>query len=88
MSVRLLIQNAQTDTSERFPLDLIEKIASGENAVKAFREYRGLSQAAFAKRLGVSRQYVSQIEADERTGTAKLLKKMAVILAVDLDDIA
>jgi DNA-binding XRE family transcriptional regulator len=82
------VEAAQTDNSERFPLDLIEKIASGENAIKAFREYRRLSQVELAKEVDVSRQYISQIENGERVGTAKLLKKIAHVLEVDLYDIA
>lgn len=81
------IQASQTDANERFPLDIVERIASGENAIKVIREYRQLSQIELAKKVNVSRQYISQIESAERTGTAKLLKKIATVLAVDLDDI-
>src|SRR3989338_928622 len=65
------------DTTERFPLALVERIASGESAIKVFREYRELSQSDVAKRVGVSKQYISQIENKERTGTVKLLKRIA-----------
>jgi DNA-binding XRE family transcriptional regulator len=78
----------QEDKSERFPLDLVEKIAAGGNAVKIFREYRKISQTELARRLNISRQYMSKIENGERTGTAKLLKKIASILAVDFDELA
>lgn len=78
---------AQADTSERFPLDIVERVAAGENKVKVFREYRNLSQVKLAKQIGVSRQYISQIESGERVGTTKLLKKIAENLGVGLDDI-
>lgn len=81
------IEIASENTSERFPLELVEKIASGENAIKVFRDYRGLSQVELANRAGVSRQYMSQIESGERIGTARLLKKIATALSIDLDDI-
>jgi len=79
---------AQADQSEGFPLDMVERIAAGENAIKIFREYREISQKELADRANVSRQYISQIEGNERTGTMKVRKKIAVILSVDLDDIA
>lgn len=82
------IKKSEKDSSERFPLDIIEKIASGESTIKVFREYRQMSQIELARRVGVSRQYVSQLEAGDRLGTAKLLKKIAAVLSVDLDDIA
>ncbi len=81
------IELTAQDTSERFPLALIERIASGESAIKVFREYRELSQSDIAARAGVSKQYISQIENKERCGTVKLLKKIAKILHVELEDI-
>lgn len=82
------ITAAQNDAfHERFPLELIERIATGENAIKVFREYRNLSQVELAKKAKVSRQYIFQLEAGERTGITKILKTIAKILAVDLEDI-
>ena len=81
------IELAQADSGERFPLDVVERMASGESPIKVFREYRELSQSDVAKRVGVSKQYISQIENKERTGTVKLLKRIAKILHVELDDI-
>ena len=78
---------AENDNSESFPFDLVKRIADGENTIKAYREYRKISQNALAKKLKVSRQYISQIEAGERKGTATLLKRIAKILKVDLDDL-
>jgi len=80
------VKAAETDKSERLPLDIVEKIAS-ENPIKVLREYRKISQVELANRAHVSRQYISQIESGERTGTAKLLKKIALALNVDLDDL-
>ena len=84
----LLYKLEDVDGSERFPLDLVETIASGIHPIKAFREYRKLSQVALAKQAAISRQYLSQIENHERTGTTKVLKAIAQVLNVDLDDIA
>jgi DNA-binding XRE family transcriptional regulator len=75
------------DSSERFPLALVEQIASGGNPIKCFREYRKLSQTALALRVNISRQYMSQIESGDRQGTTQLMKKIASVLGVDLDDL-
>lgn len=82
------IELAHNDPNERFSLDIVEKIASGKNPIKVFREYRNLSQTELAKKAKISRQYICQIESGERTGTAKLLKEIARVLKVDLDDLA
>jgi DNA-binding XRE family transcriptional regulator len=81
------VKEAELDKSERFPLTVVEDIASG-NPIKVLRKYRKISQAELANRINVSRQYISQIESGERTGTAKILKKIALILNVNLDDLA
>ncbi|MGE3920406.1 MAG: helix-turn-helix domain-containing protein [Gammaproteobacteria bacterium] len=81
------IQLALADTKERFPLELVEKIAAGNNAIKIFREYRGISQNELAEKIGVTRQYIYQIENGERVGTTKVLKKIASVLSVDLDEL-
>lgn len=81
------IEASELDYSERFPLSLVEEIASGENPIKAFREYRKLSQVQLAHEAGVTKQYISQIEKGERIGTARVLKKIAHILDIDLEDI-
>src|SRR5437764_1369450 len=81
------VDAARSDPHERFPLALVERIAAGENAIKVFREHRDISQTALAEQAGISRQYMSQIENNERVGAMKVLKKIAKLLAVSLDDI-
>ena len=41
---------------------MIDSIAAGENPVRAFRKYRGMSQAALAEQAGVRQGTVSGIE--------------------------
>jgi len=72
---------------ERFPLELVEKIAAGENPIKTFREFRNISQSDLAKMVKVSRQYISQIEHGTRKGSTSILKKIAKALRLDLVDI-
>lgn len=81
------IELSKNDDSERFPLELIERIASGENAIKVYREYRKINQATLAKKIDISRQYISQLEAGERNGTPQLLKKIAKELKIELGDL-
>ena len=79
---------AREKSHEEFPLQVRAALARGEPAVQVFRQYRGISQTELAKRLKVSRQYISQIEKGERSGSAKILKNIAKALAVSLDELA
>ena len=55
--------------------------------IRALREEIGLSQEELAKRLGVSRPTVSQIENSERKITAEELYKLSKIFNISLDDL-
>ncbi len=73
---------------ETFPADVVERIAiGGENPIKVYRKYRGLTQAQLAGQLEISPMYLSQIERGERKGSTKLLIALARALRVDLDDL-
>jgi len=79
------VQQFHTMQQETIPFASLQAIASGEAPVRVFRLLRGLSQASLAKKAGISRQYLCQIENRNRKGGVKLLKKMADILNIDLD---
>ena len=72
---------------ELVPAELVYAIIDGENPVKVWREYRGLTQQALAAQSGISAAYLSQIETGKRTGTAEVLQAIARALDVTLDDI-
>jgi DNA-binding XRE family transcriptional regulator len=66
---------------------VVYAILDGENPVKVWREYRGLTQQQLAETADLSTSYLSQIESGKRTGTAEILKAIATALNVTLDDI-
>lgn len=78
---------AHTRGEETVPAPLVRRLIRGENPVKVWREHRGLTAAALAEHADLSKSYLSQIEAGERTGTVATLKKIAETLKVDLDDL-
>lgn len=69
------------------PFDVVSAMIDGASAVKAWREYRGLTQAALAAKIGVSRAYLTQIESGRRNGTADVLARLARALDVLADDL-
>ncbi len=60
-------------------------IADGTYPVKAWREYRGLSQDALADAAGLSKPFIIQIDRGKRSGTTETLKKLATALSAPLD---
>lgn len=72
---------------ETFPVGLVDRLLSGENRVKVWREYRGLTAARLAELAEVTPAAISQIESGKRGLSVDLLKRMAEVLRVDLDDL-
>jgi len=72
---------------ELVPGEVAFSILNGENPIKIWREYRGLTQKQLAKAAGISVPYLSQIENQKRTGAAEALNEIAKVLRISLDDI-
>jgi DNA-binding XRE family transcriptional regulator len=79
------IDEFHSGNGETFSLELVQKLANGENPIKLFRELRKISQTDFAKKAGISRQYLNQLENGTRKGSAKILKKIANLLDIEID---
>ncbi len=75
------------DDSEALPVALYRRIRKGENAVRVWREHRGLGLNALARSAGVSAPYLSEIENGAKPGSAAVLKKLARALEIDLDEL-
>ena len=72
---------------ELIPAEVIYAILDGENPIKVWREYRGLTQQQLADKAGISKPYLSQIETGKRTGTTEILTTIAKALDVSLDEV-
>lgn len=73
---------------ELIPAEMVEKLIAGdEHPLKIWREYRGITQEALGREAGVGKSYISQIEAGNKSGSARVLKALADTLNVDIDDL-
>ncbi len=77
-----------SDEDELIPAEFVNRILDGENPVRVWREYRGMSAKDLAAQAEVSAPYLSQIENGQRDGTFETMKKIAKALGVTLDDLA
>lgn len=71
------------DPTETFPDAVVAAILDGAHPIKAFREYRGLTQAQLAAKVGTSAVYISQLERGDRRASRKLRAKIGATLKVD-----
>jgi len=77
---------ALLDDEESIPLEIVKRLMEGENKLKVWRDYRGLTQQQLSERTGLSQPAIAQMET-KRSGTTTNLKKLATALNIDLDDL-
>ncbi len=86
-----LVARARKEIAHGMPLipkQFVDRIASGENALRALREWRGKTQLDIAHKTKIGQGYISDLESGRRKGTTTALKKIADVLKVPLDLIA
>ena len=82
-----LYDRAGSEGEEAFPIDVADRLLAGENAVRVYRDHRGMTQKQLAGAAGINPIYLSQIERGRRTGSTRTLVAIAGVLGVDLDDL-
>ena len=82
-----ILERIKAGTEELIPAAVVDRLLDGDAPLTVWREHRQLSQAELARRSGVNRVQIIDIEAGRKTGSVTTLKKLAVALGVDLDDL-
>jgi DNA-binding XRE family transcriptional regulator len=78
---------AKARNDEAFPAAVADRLINGENPILVFREYRRLTQEQLAKLARISRPYLAELEAGKKRGSVSVLREIARLLKVDLDDL-
>ncbi|HEY7843032.1 MAG TPA: helix-turn-helix transcriptional regulator [Bradyrhizobium sp.] len=66
------------------PKAVADCLANGDNAIRVIREWRGMIQGELAVAVGISQNYLSEIETGRRKGPVALQKKFARALGVPI----
>ena len=67
------------------PKAVVDRLAAGENPIRALRGWRGMTQAELVAAIGITQGYLSELEAGMRKGPVALHQKIAGALAVPID---
>ena len=78
---------AKARKGETFPQSVADRLANGGHPIRVFRNHRGLTQQALAKKIKIARPYLAEIESGKKQGSVDVLKAIAKALKLDLDDI-
>lgn len=74
-------------TREYYPAEIVKNFLAGENPIKLFRQYRKMTQDSLAKKSGITREFLSEIEHSKKQGSLRTIKKIAKALSVDVDEL-
>lgn len=72
---------------ETWPHELVVELSQTDSRIRTYRKYRGLSMTELAQAASISQPYLSDIENAKKAGSVDVLKRIAVALRVDLDDL-
>jgi DNA-binding XRE family transcriptional regulator len=72
---------------ELVPSAVVERLLAGENPVRVWREYRGMTARDLAASCSIGTPYLSEIENGRKEGSVQTLRKLAEKLAVTIEDL-
>jgi DNA-binding XRE family transcriptional regulator len=81
-------QSKDATRADYLPLELVDRLITGEHPIRVWRRHRGLTREALAASAGVAPSYVTEIETGKNPGSFDALAKLAAALKITLDDIA
>ena len=81
------VRNARAMREALVPGEIAERLIAGENPVKVWRGYKGMTQADLAEAAGLDQADVSRIERGKREPGGRTLRALANALDVTVDDL-
>jgi DNA-binding XRE family transcriptional regulator len=70
------------------PRDIVGRLADAENPIRVLRQFREQTQAELSAGVGITQNYLSDLETGKRKGPLELHQKIARFLGVPLDLLA
>jgi DNA-binding XRE family transcriptional regulator len=72
---------------ETVPIAVVDRLLAGESPLRVWREHRGMTAAKLAAEVDITPAHVSKLESGKGEPSVSLLKKLAKVLAVQLEDL-
>ena len=76
------------DGAPVLPMSVVDRLGRSENPIRVLRQFRELTQAELGAGVGITQNYLSDLEAGKRKGPLELHQKIARFLGVPLDLLA
>jgi len=72
---------------ELIPAEFVNRMIDGENKVRVWREYRGLSASDLAEKAGIAIEKMDQLERGASDGSLDAIEQIATALGTSADDL-
>jgi DNA-binding XRE family transcriptional regulator len=72
---------------ELAPAEVVDALLDGDNPIKVWRTFRGMTRRELAEQAGISVPYLSQLETNKRSGSLEILAAIARALDVTIEDL-
>lgn len=73
---------------ETVPIAVVDRLLAGESPLRVWREHRGMTAAMLAAAVDITPAHVSKLESGKGEPSVSLLRKLATVLAVQLEELA
>jgi ribosome-binding protein aMBF1 (putative translation factor) len=80
-------ERRRIEGEEYVPAELVDRILNGENALRVWRRFRGLSQEDLATRVSTTVATISRIESGKQGADPRRWRALANALDVNVEDI-
>lgn len=87
LKAAMAAEKRRLEGEEYIPAELVYSIMDGENALRAWRKYRGMSLDELAAAANTSKSLLSLIENSKAQGKPLLWRDLAMALNVSIEDI-
>ena len=69
----------EDEAGDTIPGEIVNTILDGATPLRAWRQYREFTLEMLADRIGVSKEYLSQIENGQKSGTVDIFRQISTV---------
>lgn len=80
-----IVARIERGEGEYLPSEVVNAVLDGENKIKVFREYRGMTQEALAEKVNKSVAMIRKLENGSSDGSVSTIKAISDALKVDVE---
>ncbi len=85
LEIEATLARIKSGKEKTIPGDVVHAQIDGMHPVRAWRDYKGWTAEKLAKKAGITRVYLTQIENGKRKGPVKVYKALAKALGCSVD---